>query len=119
MKNIFEKIEKHIETMKLDSRVSNTASKILELELSNIKAKLSSWTETHHEIVKVIGIELNKDESTSKVINDRYAEQGTGGMYELAEELTDEFEELHKDTVWDGEFFDTIDKFIKEKLFAE
>lgn len=119
MKNIFEKIETMIKDAERFDTMSGGTATNLENELKNIKSRLSSWTETHHEIVKVIGIELNKDESNSKVINDRYAEQGTGGMYELAEELTDEFEELHKDTVWDGEFFDTIDKFIQEKLFAE
>ena len=44
-------------------------------------------------------------------------EQGTGGMYELAEELTDEFEKLNADREWDGEFFDEIEEFITSKAF--
>lgn len=77
----------------------------------------ASWQETHFEIVSVITNEMRKEPISSKVVDDRYAAQGTGGMYELAEELTDEFENLNKDRNWDGEFFDEIEKFIQEKLF--
>jgi hypothetical protein len=42
--------------------------------------------------------------------------QGRGGMWEFAEKLTDEFMELYKDFVWDGEFFDKIDEFLNSKL---
>jgi hypothetical protein len=41
--------------------------------------------------------------------------QGTGGIYELAEQWTDEFENLHLDQEWDGEFFDEIEKFCNSK----
>lgn len=77
----------------------------------------TSWQETHFEIVSAITGEMRKDKFDSKVVDDRYAEQGTGGMYELAEELTDEFEKLNKGRDWDGEFFDEIAKFIQEKLY--
>ena len=76
-----------------------------------------SWQETHFEVVNGITKELRKDVFTSKVIEKRHEEQGTGGMYELAEELTDEFELLNKGRMWDGEFFDEIDEFLKKKLY--
>jgi len=45
-------------------------------------------------------------------------EKGRGGMWELAESLTDEFQELHKDTNWGEEldWHDTLDQFLTEKL---
>jgi hypothetical protein len=44
--------------------------------------------------------------------------KGRGGMWELAESLTDEFQELHKDTNWGEEldWHDTLDQFLTEKL---
>jgi hypothetical protein len=41
---------------------------------------------------------------------------GTGAVYELAEEWTDEFEELNQDRDdWDGEWFDKIESFCNSK----
>lgn len=76
-----------------------------------------SWQETHFEVVSEITKELRKDKFTSKVIEERHEKQGTGGMYELAEELTDEFEKLYEGKFWDGEFFEAIEEFLKEKLY--
>jgi hypothetical protein len=78
----------------------------------------TDWIETYFEIVSVIATELNKDITVSKVIQDRYFAQGRGGMYELAEELTDKFQKLHGNTEWDGEFFDTIEVFLQTELFG-
>jgi len=76
----------------------------------------TSWVESHFEIVKAIAIELIEDEPqgiVGKVVN----EKGTGGLYELSENLTDEFEELNKGREWDGEFFDEIELFINDNLY--
>jgi hypothetical protein len=77
----------------------------------------SSWIETHHEIVSAIILSLHNDEETHfKQVNET---QGTGGIWELAEDLTDEFLNLHKDREWDGEFFDEIEQFINQKSKPE
>lgn len=77
----------------------------------------TSWIETHYEVVSAITIELAKDEDEmSTVVLNRQQEQGHGGIYELSEELTSEFEEINKDRDWDGEFFDEIDNFLRNKL---
>lgn len=94
-------------------------------ELDNTVLKFpngfSSWHETHFEISEAIGKALNDmyspDELQSKVVCDRVEEQGTGGIYDLAEDLTDEFELKFKGKEWDGEYFDEIEKFINEKLY--
>jgi hypothetical protein len=83
----------------------------------NFPNGFDSWIETHFEIVSYITTEISKDKFDSKLVETRHEEQGKCGMYGLAEELTDEFEELNKGREWDGEFFDEIEKFIKEKLY--
>jgi len=77
----------------------------------------ASWQETHFEVVSAIAIELFKDNTPSKLMAERYEAHGIGGMYELAKELTDKFEKKFKGKVWDGEWIDVLDDFIKEELF--
>ena len=76
-----------------------------------------SWQETHFEVIQAITQEWLKDEPEG-LVAERQEEQGHGGLYELATELTDEFEELNKDVLWgeDKEYFDEIEKFLDEKL---
>lgn len=74
-----------------------------------------SWQETHFEVVQAIAIEWAKDKPTGLVAQ-RQAEKGHCGLYELAEELTDEFELKNKDRFWDGEFFEEIADFTRKKL---
>lgn len=76
------------------------------------------WVETHFEVVARIAQELEYELYDTPVYR-RYSEGGRGGLYELAEELTNEFQELHKDRVWDGEFFDVLEEFLNEKLNDE
>lgn len=81
----------------------------------------SSWHETHFEISEAIGKALNDmyspDELQSEVVVHVVEEHGTGGIYDLAEDLTDEFELKFEGKEWDGEYFDEIEKFINEKLY--
>ncbi len=41
---------------------------------------------------------------------------GHGGLYELAEFLTDKFELLNKGKTWDGNWFDEIESFLNAEL---
>jgi len=75
----------------------------------------TSWHETHFEVVVAITQEWSKSAPDSIVVK-RHQEQGHGGLYELAQELTDEFEKGNKDREWDGEFFEGIEIFLEEKL---
>jgi hypothetical protein len=77
-----------------------------------------SWQETHFEIVSAITLALEKDEDEQPIKLQKISEtQGIGGLYELAKELTNEFEKLHEGRVWDGEFIDEMEKFINEKIY--
>lgn len=73
-----------------------------------------SWQETHFEVVDFITT-IRVQDTLTGVIAERQESQGTGGLYELAEEWTDEFEILNKGREWDGEFFDEIEEFCKNK----
>lgn len=79
----------------------------------NFPNGFTSWIETHHEIVMYITRKLQ--ESADDVINSVMNTRGTGGIYELAEDWTDEFEEQNTDREWDGEFHDEIDFFCYTK----
>ena len=72
-----------------------------------------SWSETHYEIVAGIIFHIDIEGTVPNTIQ---KEQGTGGLYELASDLTDEFELKHKGRQWDGEFFDELDEFLEIKL---
>lgn len=71
-----------------------------------------SWHETHFEIVMMMSDQLDLEDTS---IYQHYENYGRGGLYELAAEWTDEFEELNKYREWDGEFFDEIDSFFELK----
>jgi hypothetical protein len=79
----------------------------------------ASWQETHYEVVAAITNEIADDLNSGfreDLVHKTLRENGHGGLYELAEELTDEFELLNKDREWDGEFFDEIERFLDEKF---
>jgi hypothetical protein len=87
--------------------------------MKNFPNGFASWQETHYEVVAAIIVahamhthEIDHSELLEKTIK----EKGHGGLYELAEDLTDEFETINKNREWDGEFFEEIETFLNEKL---
>lgn len=77
----------------------------------NHMESFDEYLETYYEIVA--GIYNNPDNTILQNIEET---QGRGGMWELTKKLTDEFQEKYKEHIWDGDFFDAIDKFLQEKL---
>lgn len=78
------------------------------------KVVTRSWIETHHEIVAAITLILNSDQDAwPEYFGLIEVMEGMGGFYDLAETLTDKFEEANKGREWDGDFFDTIEEFLK------
>lgn len=79
---------------------------------------IDSWVETHFEVVQMITYILHTPDvrqnypKVTEVLDTR----GTGGLYELATDLTNEFETLHENRVWDGDYFDELDTFFKTRL---
>ena len=72
----------------------------------------TSWIETYYEVVEKLTLMIASGDDNLATGTADY--QGSGGLYELAETMTNEFEKLHLGREWDGEFFDEIEKFIDE-----
>lgn len=74
------------------------------------------YLETHYEMVSAITLKVEDEyPDPENFIVKRGEEQGRGGLYELAKELTDEFQEKHNGRLWDSDFFDEIQSFLNEK----
>lgn len=73
----------------------------------------TSYLETHCLICMAIAELIDNEHS---IVNKRYLTQGIGGIFELAEELTDEFEKLHSEEEWiEKDYFEEIDSFLHSK----
>lgn len=75
--------------------------------------ELEAWAQTHYEIAAAIE---QKSEDEKSEIRERQENYGMFAKHELAFELTVKFQEIHKDTEWDGEYIDVLDEFIKEHV---
>lgn len=71
-----------------------------------------SWHETHFEVVQYL---ISTQDVEGSISNTTSEQIGTGGMYELAKELTDLFEERYKGREWDGDYMDTIEQFLDDE----
>lgn len=72
----------------------------------------TEWKETFYEVVVFITETDMDEESEVSRIN---STEGTGGLYDLATDWTNEFEKLHKGRIWDGDFFDALEDFCTRK----
>lgn len=73
---------------------------------------LPSYLETYFEIVDQICIDKDSENTLAYNIAET---KGRGGLYDLAEELTNEFEEIYHQYEFDGDFLDKIEEFIANK----
>lgn len=84
----------------------------------------SNWQETHFDIVQYITNSMRDDDEDTlfdAAINKSLftmteEENGHGGLYQLAEQLTEYFEEAYKDVVFNG---DTVHYFDHLSLFMD
>jgi hypothetical protein len=88
----------------------------MEKEQKDFPNGFSSWQETHFQVVMAITIAMQQSEGSDNKAHRTSQRKGIGGLYTLAENLTDKFENLHKNRKWDGEFFDEIEKFLITEL---
>jgi hypothetical protein len=85
---------------------------------------MEDYLETHFEVVSYITSVMTNIHPTTNwnktPICLRFEEQGTGGLYLLAKEWSDEFSDIHKDTLWgeDLDWNDALNEFftLKDKL---
>jgi predicted nucleic-acid-binding Zn-ribbon protein len=75
-----------------------------------------SWLQTHHEVVAYI----TTNERDALVGSIKYFE-GTNGLYDLAEQWTNEFEQTYKGKEWNkdedanDDYWPTIERFLNQK----
>lgn len=84
----------------------------------NFPNGFTSWAETHYEVVQAITLIAQQDEPPG-IVGEIGGARGHGGLYELAEDLTDEFEKEHEGHEWDGNpvtYWETIEAWLNEKL---
>jgi hypothetical protein len=75
------------------------------------------WAETHHVIVTELNSFLDgREYPLPHVLQKVLDEEGTGGVMQLGIDLTNKFEEQYKGVEWDGDWLDTIEKFLKTNL---
>ena len=72
-----------------------------------------NWIETHHVIVE----EITRKQDTGGMVDLIMESQGTGGLWELGQSLTDEFEKLVEGEDWvdDRDYFEEISEFLNSK----
>lgn len=75
----------------------------------------TSWRETFFDVVTRITLIID-NELPSKIVHLIMEMEGRGGLYDLAESLTDEFEEIHRGRQWDGEYVETVEMFLDDRL---
>lgn len=68
-----------------------------------------SWNATHFELVRCL--DIAKPFSNSNI---RFACQGREGLYELAREMTDKFEQEHKGVFWDGALPLAVERYCEK-----
>ena len=78
-----------------------------------------SWRNTYYEMTQAITLKLcDEDMEEDSALYERLEEEGTEGMYDNAEELTDEFEKEYKGAIWgaDFDYYETIENFLNTRL---
>lgn len=88
-----------------------------QIHLFNSGETFESWHETHFEIVQWITLMADQE---GNFVSELAESQGTGGLYELAKDLTDKFETLYSGVEWgideDTQYFDIIEDFLDGEL---
>lgn len=76
-----------------------------------------SYLETHFLIVEfIVAKRKDIDLLPASEIKTAYEDGGTKGLWPLAQQWTDEFEERYKGEDWEElDFYDTIEAFCEEK----
>ena len=94
----------------------------IETEVKIFKNSFENWYETFFEIAEVLfNQQVGEDETT--LASRTLSQQGTGGLYLLANRLTDEFEEKYTATLWGSTdelcFFEKIEEFMSVQKYVE
>lgn len=84
----------------------------------------TSWHQTHCDVVEcLVSIEypMFNDDGEQSILELEKDKQGSTAVYDIAELLTDEFEQLIKGVKWDEEFIYllAVEEFVEQRLYRE
>lgn len=79
----------------------------------------TNWYETFFLVTEYIVEGRDRPLHISPVVEKIQHDKGTGGLWELAHDLTFEFEKENEGRDWDGDYFDTISEFLQTKLYPD
>jgi hypothetical protein len=122
---------KSVRTIKAESmeqavtRAENTCDHSKEIIVREIETEVKifpngfdTWQETHYDVSAYISLKLLEETEPNKCTS-TIESRGQGGIYELAEELTNNFELENKGETWEeNNYFDTIDNFLNRNLIS-
>ncbi len=78
-------------------------------KFSEVTESIDCYLETHYQICVAVDNLKEGDGSVAKV----FENNGSGGLWRIAERLTDEFERKYKDELWDeNDYYETLDEFL-------
>lgn len=79
--------------------------------MKNYTGDFEDWHETHYEVTK--HIVLNEDMFLDDIEDSKRQDKGTGGMWSLAKDITNDFQKKYLDEEWiDLDYYDTLWDFI-------
>jgi hypothetical protein len=88
------------------------------MKLKTMKTFDQDYLETYFEVVEFIQDRISHyDEQDLDAVGNAEFHKGRGGLYELAEEWTTEFQTKYHEVVWgeELEFYDTLEEFLTKK----
>lgn len=81
-------------------------------EGKNFPNGFRSWMETFYEVSNYVNEQLNTKGSSIAAICEAY---GSDLAYSIAEKTTDQFEAKNIGRIWDGEWWEEVQEFVKQQ----
>lgn len=79
---------------------------------------VSSYLETFYEISIFVHEALSNPDDEN-LATTTMTQKGTGGIYELVEDLTDQFENANSNNIDESDFFETLFDFLNDKIYSK
>lgn len=84
-----------------------------ESDKKRVTIRDKDWTDTHFQIVAEI---TQKHPNSNGLIKRTFGNDGRCGLWDLAEQLTDEFQTIHKEEKWiKKDYYETLNEFLNSK----
>lgn len=105
-------LEKYVDYLEERSLLTRNTSMMNSISQDD----LVGYLETHYEVSVMLN-DLSSGSIYSPENLMKYRElHGTGGMWELAKEITDDFELLHRNAQWDGDWLETLEEYVHLRI---